>query len=113
MRDTEFVTFDKANEIVSYKLTFNIEQWMYINESLLALQPTEYKFDETCDDLAFEFLQLDMIQGFPFLCGKFFGGIQKSMYKRIMENQKRSDRVRKLIERGKQCNSQLKKEEKP
>lgn len=106
MRESQFVTFDKANEIVSAKLTFSIEQWKYIHESLLALQPSDYKFDETCDDLAFEFLQLDMIQGFPFLCGKFFGGIQKSMYKRIMENQKQSERVRKLIEKGKKFDSE-------
>jgi len=88
-RESQFVSFDKANEIVSAKLTFSIEQWKYIHESLLALQPTDYKFVETCDDLAFEFLQLDMIQGFPFLCGKFFGSIQKPWITRIFERKKK------------------------
>lgn len=55
MRTSEFVTFDKANEIISTKLTFSIEQWQYIHESLLALQPSDYKFDETCDDLSLSF----------------------------------------------------------
>lgn len=90
MRDSQFVSFDKANEIVSAKLTFTIEQWKYIHESLLALQPSAYKFVETCDDLAFEFLQLDMIQGFPFLCGKFFGSIQQPLIFRIFKRQKKT-----------------------
>ena len=97
MRNSEFVSFDKANEIVSAKLTFSIEQWQYIHESLLALQSSDYNFDETCDNLSFEFLQLDMIQGFPFICGKFFGAIQKSLFKKISEHQKRSERIRKML----------------
>jgi hypothetical protein len=106
MRDTQFVTFDKANELLSAKLTLSIEQWQYIHESLLALQSSAYNFEETCDDLAFEFLQLDMMQGFPFLCGKFFGSIQKPFILRIFERQKKSE-LRKMLERGKQAQQKV------
>jgi len=98
MRDSQFVTYDKANEILSAKLTLSIEQWQYIHESLLVLQPSAYKFVETCDDLAFEFLQLEMLQGFPFICGRFLGSIEKPFVYRVFE---RSSRVRELIAKGK------------
>lgn len=100
MRNSQFVTFDKANDLLSAKLTFSIEQWQYIHESLLSLQPTGYKFVETCDDLAFEFLQLDMIQGFPFICGKFFGSIQKPFILRMFKRQKKN-KVREMLAKGK------------
>jgi hypothetical protein len=107
MRDTQFVTFDKANEILGAKLTLSVEQWQYVHESLLALQVNGYKFVETCDDLAFEFLQLDSTtQGLPFICGKFFGSIQKPFIIRIFERQKKSD-LRKMFERGKQAQQKV------
>lgn len=85
MGNKRSVTIAEANEILETKAILTIPQWQYIHESLLALQPSQYRFDETCEDLAYEFLRLAPEQFLPFVCGKFLGSIQKPIVCRLCD----------------------------
>jgi hypothetical protein len=82
----KFVSFAKANKILAARILLTQEQWQYVHTSLLWLQSSDYKFDETCEDLAFEFLQVHPEQFMPYLCGKFLGAIQKPIVCSLCES---------------------------
>jgi hypothetical protein len=93
----KFVSYDEANEILATRAVLTLEQWQYIHDSIMALQPGEYRFDETCDDLAFEFLRVTPEQFMPYACGKLFGSLSRSFLTRL------SNRVREKKTKEAKC----------